>query len=298
MIDFVNHSSMAAVKRHSVFLHICVPGQDEGEPDFLGDFPSMDQLGENLIHVLDALDVKCCIGIGEGAGADILCRFAMAWQNRILGLVLIHCLATHQGIIETFKEIMANLRLEDGQMNSACWDYLFAHKFGLHSKPLKAAYIDELSAIMNLHNLSRYLYNFSHRSDISERIREKMTNTHVLLVTGGRTPHIENVHHMHENMRRDKSTLFVIDDVLDVLAESPTRLSRALILFCKGLGELSTVQIPGLEMVKTPSGSMEEADRPWGRFSPASSPNKIGSPKGEEMVDLCFTYEAKQVKGQ
>jgi hypothetical protein len=37
MIDFVNHSSMAAVKRHSVFLHICVPGQDEGEPDFLGE---------------------------------------------------------------------------------------------------------------------------------------------------------------------------------------------------------------------------------------------------------------------
>lgn len=37
----------------------------------------MDQLGENLVHVLDALDVKCCIGIGEGAGADILCRFAV-----------------------------------------------------------------------------------------------------------------------------------------------------------------------------------------------------------------------------
>ena len=32
----------------------------------------------------------------------------MAWQNRILGLVLIHCLATHQGIIETFKEIVRN----------------------------------------------------------------------------------------------------------------------------------------------------------------------------------------------
>lgn len=40
-------------------------------------FPSMDELGENLVHVLDALDVQFCIGIGEGAGADILCRFAV-----------------------------------------------------------------------------------------------------------------------------------------------------------------------------------------------------------------------------
>jgi hypothetical protein len=69
---------MAAVKRHSVFLHVCVPGQDEGDPDLLGDFPSMDHMGENLAHVLDALDVKYCFGLGEGAGADILCRFAVS----------------------------------------------------------------------------------------------------------------------------------------------------------------------------------------------------------------------------
>jgi hypothetical protein len=81
-IDFVNHPSMATVKRHSVFLHVCVPGQDEGESDLLGDFPSMDQLGENLVHVLDALDVKFCIGLGEGAGADILCRFGVSQTVR------------------------------------------------------------------------------------------------------------------------------------------------------------------------------------------------------------------------
>jgi len=38
----------------------------------------MDQLGEDLVHVLDALDIKYCIGLGEGAGADILCRFAVS----------------------------------------------------------------------------------------------------------------------------------------------------------------------------------------------------------------------------
>lgn len=274
-IDFVNEPSMAAVKQNSIFLHVCVPGQDEGESDLLGDFPTMDQIGESLVHVLDTLDVKFCIGFGEGAGADILCRFAMFWPNRVLGLILIHCLDTPHGIIESFKDILINLRLEDGQMNAADWDYLYAHKFGLHSKPLKQAYIDELSSVMNLHNLSRYLYQFSRRSDIAERIREKMDSTYVLLITGGRSPHIENVRHMHENMRRDRSTLFIVDDVLDVMVESPVRVARALILFCKGFGELSAVQIPGMEKVKTPSGSMEEADR--GRLSPTQKYSTGGS---------------------
>ena len=269
LIDFVNHPSMLNVKRHSVFVHVCVPGQDEGEPDLLGDFPSMDQLGEDLVHVLDALDIKYCIGLGEGAGADILCRFAMAWSKRCLGLVLIHCLGTPHGIIENFKEYLINLRLEDGKMNSADWDYLFAHKFGLNSKSVKDAFVEELSLTMNLHNLSRYLYAFSHRSDISGLIAEKMDNTQTLLVAGGRTPHLENVRHMHENLRRDRSTLLIVDDVMDVLAEAPTRLCRAFILFCKGLGELAGVQMPGVNRVISPSSSMEEADRP--RFSPRNS---------------------------
>ena len=34
-------------------------------------------MGEDLIAVLDQLRIKCCIGIGDGAGANIIVRFGM-----------------------------------------------------------------------------------------------------------------------------------------------------------------------------------------------------------------------------
>ncbi|KAL3079911.1 hypothetical protein niasHT_038428 [Heterodera trifolii] len=266
-IEFVNSSPMNSVKNHAVFLHVCVPGQEEDAPPLDGDFPSMDQMGEHLVHVLNAMDVQNCVGIGEGAGADILCRFAMAWPNRVLGLVLIHCLATSHGIIESLKEIFLNLRVEDGNMNNAAWDYLFLHKFGLHEKTLKEAFIAELSSVLNTKNLSRYLYAYNRRTDICGAIGEKLANIDILLVTGSRASHIENVRHMFENMRREKSTLLVIDDKMDVLIEAPDRVARSLILFCKGFGALSAVETPGIGRVRSASLSMEKADRPTRKFS-------------------------------
>ncbi len=68
-----------------------------------------------------------------------------------------------------------------------------------------------------------------------------------------------------------------IDDVNDVLEEAPAKLASALLLFCKGLGWLTTLTAPGVErqrsgsMSSTGSGgvdcrgrrmSMEEYDRP------------------------------------
>ncbi|ETN73875.1 Ndr family protein [Necator americanus] len=79
---FVNHPSMADVKNKSIFLHVCVPGQEDNAADYIGDFPTLDQIAEDLVQVLDKLDVKSCIVFGEGAGANILCRFAVSSSGR------------------------------------------------------------------------------------------------------------------------------------------------------------------------------------------------------------------------
>ena len=53
-----------------------VPGQEEGAED-LGEaakFPSMQDLGEDLDSVLDQLHIQFVVGLGEGAGANILAR--------------------------------------------------------------------------------------------------------------------------------------------------------------------------------------------------------------------------------
>lgn len=44
------------------------------------------------------------IGLGEGAGANILIRFGMAHPQRCLGLILVHCTATSAGVMEYFRD--------------------------------------------------------------------------------------------------------------------------------------------------------------------------------------------------
>ena len=39
-------------------------------------------LGEDLITVLDQLRIKYCIGIGDGAGANVMLRFGMMHVTR------------------------------------------------------------------------------------------------------------------------------------------------------------------------------------------------------------------------
>ena len=62
----------------STFLHVVLPGQEEGADDLdLGEgakYPSMQDLGEDLDSVLDQLDIQFVVGLGEGAGANILAR--------------------------------------------------------------------------------------------------------------------------------------------------------------------------------------------------------------------------------
>uniref|UniRef100_F1KZG5 Protein NDRG3 n=1 Tax=Ascaris suum TaxID=6253 RepID=F1KZG5_ASCSU len=261
-VRFCNHPSMADVKAKSIFIHVCIPGQEDNAPDFVGEFPTLAQLGEDLVCVLDKLDIKTCIAFGEGAGANIICRFAMSSPNRIMGICLVHCTSTTAGLIEYCKDKLINMRLESGVMSQGAWDYLAMHKFGSSDKKEKQAYIEELKSCLNPKNLSKYLFSFCKRSDLSAIIGTKLDNMDALLVTGARASHLHTVYTTHKSMNKKKTTLLVVDNVSDVMAEAPEKLARSLILLCKGCGVLSGVAIPGMERQRTLSSSMEEADRP------------------------------------
>lgn len=277
-VRFVNDPSMTNVKEKAIFLHVCVPGQEDHAPDFVGEFPTLAQIGEDLVCVLDAMDVRTCIAFGEGAGANIICRFALAWPNRIMGIILVHCTSTTAGVIEYFKDMLMNLRLENGVMTQGAWDYLVMHKFGSSDKKEKQQYIEELKETMNPRNLSKYLYSFSKRTDFSTLIGAKLENMDALLVTGSRAPHLQTVYNTHKMMNKKKTTLLVVDGASDVMQEAPGNLARSLILLCKGCGVLSGVAIPGMERQRTLSSSMEEADRPSRRYSVTHPSNMVSTP--------------------
>lgn len=66
-------------------------------------FPSLQMLGEDLVTILDFLHVKYVIGLGEGAGANVLARFGLAHASRLVGLILINCTGSAASVIENFK---------------------------------------------------------------------------------------------------------------------------------------------------------------------------------------------------
>ncbi|CAG0879622.1 unnamed protein product [Darwinula stevensoni] len=104
--DFVEHPAMSEIKQRSVFIHVDVPGQEDNAPDLPDGFvfPAMQDLGDAMSTVLDMLDVKFVVGLGEGAGANILARFGLAHPSRVLGLILIHPTSTVAGVMETIKD--------------------------------------------------------------------------------------------------------------------------------------------------------------------------------------------------
>ena len=67
-------------------------------------FPDMRTIGHGLLEVIDALSIAYVIGLGEGAGANILARFGMDYPQRSLGLILIHCTSTVAGVMEYFRD--------------------------------------------------------------------------------------------------------------------------------------------------------------------------------------------------
>ena len=55
------------------------------------------------MNILDTLRVKCVIGLGNGAGANIMMRFAMMHVTRCMGVILVHPTSANSSMMETFR---------------------------------------------------------------------------------------------------------------------------------------------------------------------------------------------------
>merc|ERR1719334_1469671 len=95
-VTFLKDDSMADIRARSVFLHVVIPGQEPGAKDLPKDFtfPTMHQLGIGLVTILDQLRTTRVVGLGDGAGANIITRFAMMHPTRVHGIVTVNNTAT------------------------------------------------------------------------------------------------------------------------------------------------------------------------------------------------------------
>lgn len=280
---FVSHESMQEVHSRSVWLHVEIPGQGVNAPDLPSDFkfPSLQEIGEDLVEILNYVHVQYVIGFGEGAGANILTRFAMMYPTRVLGLILIHPTATSAGIQEWFKEKWLNFKLKSSSSNPSAEDYLVMYKFGHESEGREAGreeairqYLAELRSRINHKNLQHYMDAFLNRSDLTNLLKEKLT-CDALIICGNKSSFQHTVVTMYSHLNPQKASLLNFDNVGDALNEAPAQVTRGLLLFCKGIGLLTSVSTPAERARSSVSQSSDGAPRRRMSMQEADQPRKV-----------------------
>lgn len=66
-------------------------------------YPSMDELAAAIGEICEKIHCPI-VGLGEGAGANILARVALLANKQLHGAVLIHCTSTTAGFLESMQD--------------------------------------------------------------------------------------------------------------------------------------------------------------------------------------------------
>ncbi|CAF1058528.1 unnamed protein product [Rotaria sordida] len=310
--EFVSQPEMRALKQRIVWVHIDLPGQeDDASPLTIEKYPSFDDLASELINVVNHLNIPQTVLFGEGAGANIACRFAMEYPSRVHGLVLIHPTGTTAGFMEMMKDKLNNWKLIHKGMNPDAEAYLIWHRFGRDAvkssddpnknkgygdSQLLEANIREFSEKLyqkrTAKNLALFMDAFLNRTNLVDRL-DKLT-VDCLVAVGKKSSVLHTTEKFYDRLREARnnpqkmvnSPMLVADNVGDVLGEAPDVLAKSMQFFLQGIGLVSGLPMEaglvGLGRLSR-AMSMEDADRPRRSSVLASSPGTaspsiVGSP--------------------
>uniref|UniRef100_A0A669F820 N-myc downstream regulated 1a n=1 Tax=Oreochromis niloticus TaxID=8128 RepID=A0A669F820_ORENI len=232
-----DHEDMAEIMQHFAVCHVDAPGQHEGANTFSAgyEYPSMDQLAESLPLVLKHFGLKSVIGMGMGAGAYILTRFAVS---------LPHALSI-------------------SGWTHAEPDMIITHLFGKeeihHNHDLIATYRHHIMNDMNLFNLHLFVKSYESRRDLEIERPVPGSNARTLkcpslLVVGDSSPAVEAVVECNTKLDPTKATLLKVRAPLHSLCR-PGKLTEAFKYFIQGMGYMPAASMTRLVRSRTASGS-------------------------------------------
>merc|ERR1711884_902384 len=87
-------------------------------------YPTMDQLAEMLMPVMQFYNMKRFIGFGSGAGANILSRFALDHPDKVEALVLMNGTSGKSGWKEWGYQKLNSWYLKGGSVSRSVEEYL------------------------------------------------------------------------------------------------------------------------------------------------------------------------------
>ncbi|CAI9779894.1 unnamed protein product [Fraxinus pennsylvanica] len=233
--------------------HISPPGHELGAAALNPEdpVPSVDDLTDQILEVLNYFRLGAVMGMGVTAGAYILTLFAMKYKERILGLILVSPLCKAPSWTEWFhNKVMSNLLYFYG-MCGLLKEYLLSRYFSKEvrgnvevpeSDIVQACrrLLDERQSV----NVLRFLQTLDRRSDISEGLRTLRCRT--LIFVGENSPFQSEALHMTANLDRRCSALVEVQACGSMVTEEqPHAMLIPMEYFLMGYGLYRPVKISG-----------------------------------------------------
>ena len=168
--------------------------------------------------ILNQLRIKYVIGLGDGAGANIMARFGMMHVSRCMGVILLHPTSNKTTMVQNFKGKFA--KITPSGENLAVFRK-FGHKLEDAEDQDKALeeFKAQLGRELNKKNMKLYVEAYANRKDITTQLCTGL-RCDALLVVGSKTSHVAAAEHMHSSMDkvRGKYHTFIDGPILHVCA--------------------------------------------------------------------------------
>ncbi|XP_041797591.1 protein NDRG1-like [Chelmon rostratus] len=262
-----NHEDMQEIIRRLPICHVEAPGQHEGAKTLptAYTYPSMDQLSEALPAVLKHFGLRSVIGLGVGAGAYILAKFALNHPDLVDGLVLININPSAEGLMDS----VANKITEwTHTLPDTVITHLFSRDEIETNHDLIATYRHHITTTMNQSNVSQFLRSYNSRGALEvERptpggnINVRTLKCSTLLVVGDNSPAVEAVVDCNSKLDPTKTTLLKMADCGGLpQVNQPAKVIEAFKYFIQGMGHLSSASMTRLRSRTTSSSSISSFD--------------------------------------
>lgn len=267
----------------------------------------MDELAQLVLDTADHFQLTYFLGMGVGAGSNVLARAALIQPSKILGLFLLNPTATTQGYFSWFKNRWSDLpALQRGDLSDGLIKQLEQHWFGaaqITHMDLIAMYEQHLRSL-TLPNVAGYISAWNERTDLgivrevdatSKRYIGTLAVDCTLVSGADSTDLCRTMTDMNGRMDPTRTEFVAVEDCTGMLMEeSPEKLCGIFLLFLRNAGQVIHMTIEKLRAQaltryeqRSRMAIASEAAQPMADGCVVEKRHVNGGAEGYQPVNVC-----------